>query len=162
MRYRRPVLLRNATANWPVMHWWKKSHFTRLFNSTSFDVFVNELAVGGTRYSEKMDLFRCKGNSRYATCVVHVDVEAASVVSGDTDKYDDDADADDIRFLAHMEDVQSRLTSLGLDQQDAQSILKRYTDIGLPICLVMAAAAVVLYAAIQLMVAVVLIMQNRF
>ena len=144
------------------MHWWKKSHFTRLFNSSVFDVFVNELAVGGTRYSEKMDLFRCKGNSRYATCVVRVDVEAASVVSGDNDKCDDDADADGIRFLEHMEDVQSRLTSLGLDQQDAQSILKRYTDIGLPNWLVLAAAAVVFYAAIRLMVAVVSIMQYRF
>ncbi len=61
-----------------------------------------------------------------------------------------------------MEDVQSRLTSLGLDQQDAQSILKRYTDIGLPNWLVLAAVAVVLYAAIRLMVAVVFIMQNRF
>lgn len=55
---RRPVLLRNATATWPVMKWWKRKKFQYLYNATTLDVFVNEKAVGGTRYTEKLDLHK--------------------------------------------------------------------------------------------------------
>ena len=53
---RRPVLLRNATATWPVMKWWRRKKFQYLYNSTTMDVFFNEKAVGGVRYTEKLDL----------------------------------------------------------------------------------------------------------
>jgi hypothetical protein len=55
---RRPVLLRNATATWPVMKWWKRKKFQYLYNTTTMDVFVNEKAVGGVRYTEKLDLHK--------------------------------------------------------------------------------------------------------
>ena len=55
---RRPVLLRNATGSWPVMKWWRRTDFQYVFNATALDVFVNEKALGGVRYTEKVPLHK--------------------------------------------------------------------------------------------------------
>ncbi len=35
-------------------------------------------------------------------------------------------------FIAHMDDVQTKLKKLGMDKESAEGILKRYKEIGLP------------------------------
>jgi hypothetical protein len=40
------------------MKWWKRKDFLHVYNITSLDVFFNEKAVGGVRYSEKIHLFK--------------------------------------------------------------------------------------------------------
>ncbi len=105
------MLLRNATGSWPVMKWWRRKDFQYIFNKTALDVFFNEKAVGGARYSDKIDLYKYV---LHAMCSFSPNNMSPRM------------------FLDHMDEVHAKLTALGMENESADSILKRYKEIGLP------------------------------